>query len=186
MECLPRKEEEIADETKSSERKNADLENRRQNSEKSSSSSSRKSSLASSSTKSQPSLLIPKTPDLLDSKNEDENNNRFFDNQEEFEKEHKSKFDSIRQKFNQPGEYHLTGSISKRGMNLGKYDTLPRPKKPAKPVKKEILPEKRVEQSPETSPKEDIPNSEPPKSPIMEQLDGNMDDLAKLLKTLDF
>ena len=31
-----------------------------------------------------------------------------------------------------------------------------------------------------------IEKDEAPKSPIMEQLDGNMDDLAKLLKTLDF
>jgi len=33
--------------------------------------------------------------------------------------------------------------------------------------------------------KEEV-QSNAPKSPVMQQLDGNMDDLAKLLKTLDF
>ena len=133
-------------------------------------------------------LIIPKTPDILD---EDENNNEFFD-QQKFEEDHKNKFNSIRNKFNKPGEYHLTGSISKRGMNLGKYDTLPRPKKPTKAgwslsqkVFLYLLEKPKVEEI-ENIQEIEFEKYEAPKSPIMEQLDGNMDDLAKLLKTLDF
>ena len=141
MECLPRKEGE-KDQIEDNEDKAGNEDLVAQNNPESapvsknswqevpcttrSANSSRKSSLASSSL-SQP-LIIPKTPDALD---KDENNNNFFD-QDKFEEDHKNKFNSIRNKFNKPGEYHLTGSISKRGMNLGKYDTLPRPKKPPK------------------------------------------------------
>jgi len=186
MECLPRNEGEkdrVIDKGNQAKNEDSDVQTRPDSKKswpevpctKRSPNSSRKSSLASSSL-SQP-LIIPKTPDALD---KDKNNNNFLD-QNKFEEDHKNKFNSIRNKFNKPGEYHLTGSISKRGMNLGKYDTLPRPKKPPKAEKPKV---QEIENIPEDK-KEEV-QSNAPQSPIMQQLDGNMDDLAKLLKTLDF
>lgn len=139
MECLPRNDgekDQINDDDEKVKNDDSEIQTQKESQKNSlsqvpcterSENSSRKSSFASSSN-SQPSLLIPKTPDSLDT---DENNNHFFD-QQKFEEGHKNKFNSIRNKFNTPGEYHLTGSISKRGMNIGKYDTLQRPKKPQK------------------------------------------------------
>jgi hypothetical protein len=195
MECLPRNEGEkdrVIDKGNQAKNEDSDVQTRlvpEVPCTERSPNSSRKSSLASSSL-SQP-LIIPKTPDALD---KDENNNDFLD-QNKFEEDHKNKFNSIRNKFNKPGEYHLTGSISKRGMNLGKYDTLPRPKKPPKAgwlfFKRHLL--TIISEKPKVQEIENIPEdkkeevqSNAPQSPIMQQLDGNMDDLAKLLKTLDF
>ena len=43
-----------------------------------------------------------------------------------------------------------------------------------------------IENIPEDKIEKEEEQSNAPQSPIMQQLDGNMDDLAKLLKTLDF